>query len=136
MQLFSLQQSECPTVEFVVLFGSTAKATANATSDVDIAVKLFGKPKPADFVALFTLFSEKLPGKNVDLRFLNDADLIFAFEVVSNGTLYYGDEASYQQYRLLIAKMYVDDGVKYFPFKQRLLQRNQEALESALGKQS
>lgn len=118
-------------LRFVVLFGSFARRE-KTYEDIDIAVLTEKNPDSALFGDLFNEFSNLFPNEQIDLRFLNDSDLLFRFEVVKNGVLLYGDENAYTDYRLLTHRMYIDDGKKYFPFRDRLLENRQKALEAAL----
>jgi len=120
-------------IVFVVLYGSKARMEKpNSETDLDIAVltkketdyKLFGK--------LFSEFSDVFRGENVDVRFLNDSDLLFRHSVVRDGVLLYGDESKYLEYKLLTIKRYVDDGRKYFPMLDRSIEVKQEFLEKYL----
>lgn len=117
-------------IVFVVLFGSKARIEKpNAETDLDIAVLVKGKPNYKLFGKLFSGFSDIFAGENVDVRFLNDYDLLFRYEVVKDGILLFGDSDKYLEYKFSIIKRFVDDGRKYAPFLKELL-RNQQSILS------
>jgi len=120
-------------LKFIVLFGSKARGQVqNKESDLDIAVFSNKKPDYELFRDLFSDLSDVFSKENVDLRFLNDADLLFRFNVVKDGKLLYGDKDAYQAYTLSTIRMYTDDLKKFAPFQDRLLELNQKRLEEAL----
>ena len=117
---------------FVVLFGSQARGKTHNSSDLDIAVMAKKTPDEALFGKLFSAFSTLFPHETVDIRFLNNADPLFRFQVTKDGILLYGDEQQYTTYRLFAHKSYIDDGRKYFPFRDQLIAKKQQQLEAAL----
>jgi len=118
---------------FIVLFGSRARnQKRTAESDTDIAVLTKNEPDYTLFGELFSELSDLFPHENVDLRFLNGADLLFRFNVVKDGILLYGRESEYRNYTLSSIKMYYDDLRKYEPFLNKLLENNQKKLEANL----
>ncbi len=119
-------------LRFVILFGSYAREEEKDTSDVDVAVLAEHKPDAELFGILFSAFSEIFPHKEIDVRFLNNPDLLFRFQVVKDGVLLYGDKKEYEAYYRYSIKSYVDDGRKYFPFRDQLLREQQQKLEEAL----
>ena len=77
-----------PRVEFALLFGSAARGTAHAGSDVDVAVGL----KPATKLTALELGDlisrlERAAGHAVDLLVLNDAPSPIAYRVFRDGRL-------------------------------------------------
>jgi len=120
-------------IVFVILFGSKARLEKpNSETDIDIAVLTKSKPDYKLFGKLFSEFSDVFRGENVDVRFLNDSDLLFRHSVVRDGVLLYGSEKKYLEYKLLTIKRYVDDGRKYFPMLDRSIEVKQEFLEKYL----
>lgn len=119
-------------VIFAVVYGSGAKGQKRPESDLDLAVLTKKSPSAKLFYTLFSQFSEVFKGENVDLRFLNEADPFFRFEVVKDGKLIYGNRQAYNQFKVYALKIYQDDGRKYFPYLKQLLEKNQQALERSL----
>lgn len=118
---------------FVVLFGSKARQEReNKESDLDIAVYSIQEPGYDLFKKLFSDFSNIFRGYNVDVRFLNDTDLLFRFQVVKDGVLLFGSEKDYSVYKLSIMRQYQDDGQKYFPMLDRMIEVKQKLLEEFL----
>lgn len=118
---------------FVVLFGSKArKEKANTESDLDIGVLCPQEPDYKLFGNLFNEFSDIFKGENVDVRFLNDTDLLFRLQVVKDGILLFGKEKDYSFYKLSIMRQYQDDGRKYFPMLDRMIEVKQKLLEASL----
>jgi len=114
---------------FAVVFGSAAQGRKQPKSDFDIAVLTKKKPSARLFYKLFQEFSNIFKGENVDVRFLNEADPFFRFEVIKDGQLIYGDLQTYNQFKIYTLKIYLDDGKKYFPYLEKLLEKNQQKLE-------
>jgi len=120
-------------IVFVVLFGSRARVEKpNSETDLDVAVLMKTEPDYKLFGTLFSEFSDIFRGENVDVRFLNDSDLLFRHSVVRDGVLLYGNKNKYLEYKLLTIKRYVDDGRKYFPMLDRSIEVKQEFLEKYL----
>lgn len=118
---------------FVILFGSKARREReNEESDLDIAVYSLKEPDYDLFKKLFSDFSDIFRGNNVDVRFLNDTDLLFRFQVVKDGILLFGKGKDYNVYKLSIIRQYQDDGQKYFPMLDRLVLKQQEYLEGSI----
>lgn len=115
---------------FVVAFGSAVRGEDRPGSDLDIAILTRQKPDYALFTKAFRSISDVFRGKNVDVRFLNDADPLFTMQVVRDGILLFGDRDAYDALRVLANRRYVDDGAKYFPFHNELLHEQQQRLEA------
>ena len=116
-------------LKLVVLYGSKVSNLAVLSSDFDVAVLSSKKPDYKLFNQLFSGLSEIFKGENIDVRFLNEADPIYAMEVVRNGKLLFGDQDEFDDLKSLVNKKYVDDGRKYFPLRDQLLEDQQEYLK-------
>ena len=107
---------------FIVAFGSAVRGEARQDSDLDIAIMADKHPDYPLFGEAYSKISDIFRGKNVDVRFLNDADPLFAMQVVRDGVLLYGDMDAYDDFRMLTNRRYIDDGAKYFAITESLRQ--------------
>lgn len=64
---------------------------------------------------MFSEISDVFKGVNLDLRFLNGVDLLYAVQVVWDGALLAGDLEAFDDFRALTKRRYIDDGMTYFP---------------------
>ncbi|MBI3343178.1 nucleotidyltransferase domain-containing protein [Candidatus Gottesmanbacteria bacterium] len=117
---------------FIVVYGSNARREAQPDSDLDIAVLTTGIPDYTLFTMAFSRISNVFRGKNVDVRFLNDADMLFTMQVVRDGVLLYGNRNAYDDFRMLTNRRYVDEGAVYFPMHRAMLREQQERLEAMI----
>jgi len=90
MARFFAQQ---PEVVVAYLFGSVAKGTARAQSDVDVAVLFDARLDPTErFQRYFDLLGSELDGfanRPVDVRMLNGTTPLFRAQVVKSGRVIY-----------------------------------------------
>lgn len=95
---FLLKELEC---EAIVLFGSYARGTQNAESDVDIAIKPKKEINKKQLFEISMKLSDKL-NKDVDLINLNsEIGDTFRYEILMTGkTLYCEDEFKFEMYKL------------------------------------
>lgn len=114
---------------FVVAFGSQISGRTHQESDLDLAVLAKKEPDYKAFKEIFSKLQDVFTGLNVDLRFLNSADPFFRLQVVKNGQLLYGNLSDFSAYRILTNRLYIDDGRKYFPYKELLIKRQGEVLK-------
>ena len=92
-----LNNLEC---EAIVLFGSFARGTQNAESDIDIAIKVKKKLDKKELYRLSNLLADEF-NKEVDLINLDEIGDTFRYEILINGkTLYCKDELEFELYKL------------------------------------
>ena len=102
---FILENVDC---EAIVLFGSYARGTQNAESDIDIAIK------PNTNISKKQIFylSQELEGKiktEVDLINLDDINDSFRYEILINGkTIFCRDELKFELYKLDMYREYLE----------------------------
>lgn len=86
--------------EAIVLFGSFARGTQNAESDIDIAIKVKEKIDKKEIYKLSNILADKL-NKEIDLINLDEIGDTFRYEILINGkTLYSKDELQFELYKL------------------------------------
>ncbi|MEK7439744.1 MAG: nucleotidyltransferase domain-containing protein [Chloroflexota bacterium] len=101
-------------VALAYLFGSHAKGTARASSDIDIAVLLpYDTPRSKFFDARLALTNElmDLLHKNeIDVVVLNEATPLLSHEILSAGKILYEDVATRPtlEFAVSVAKRYAD----------------------------
>lgn len=117
---------------FAVVFGSAAKGKKRPTSDFDVAVLSQKEPSYQLLKELFSGFSEVFKGENVDVRFLNEADPFFRFQVVREGKLIYGNREKFQEYFTYAYKSFVDDGQPLLALQRKIINKKQKELEKSL----
>ena len=92
-----LNNLEC---EAIVLFGSFARGTQNAESDIDIAIKVKEKIDKKEIYKLSNILADKF-NKEIDLINLDEIGDTFRYEILINGkTLYCKDELQFELYKL------------------------------------
>jgi len=101
-------------VVLAYLFGSRAKGTARASSDVDIAVLLpYDTPRAKFFdvrLALTNELMDLLHKNEVDVVVLNEATPLLAREILSAGKILYEDAVTRPalEFVVFVAKRYAD----------------------------
>lgn len=115
----------CPQagVELLVRFGSTARGTARAGSDVDLAVKM--EPgRTASKLDLLYQFGGMFGDREIDLVVLTiDTDPVLLFEIFSQGRpLYEARSGLFDAERLRALKLFYDTG-KLRAFREDYLKK-------------
>ena len=99
---------ECLECEAIILFGSYARGTQNAESDIDIAIKTKNKINKKRLYEISNLLEDKLK-KEVDLINLDEIGDTFRYEILINGkTLYCEDELKFELYKLDMYREFLD----------------------------
>lgn len=94
--------------EAIVLFGSYARGTQNAESDIDIAIKIKEKLDKKEIYILSNLLADEL-NKEIDLINLDEIGDTFRYEILINGkTLYCKDELQFELYKLDMYREFLD----------------------------
>lgn len=100
-----LENIEC---EAILLFGSYARGTQNAESDIDIAIKTKNKINKKRLYEISNLLEDKLK-KEVDLINLDDIGDTFRYEILINGKIVYcEDEFKFELYKLDMYREFLD----------------------------
>lgn len=101
-----LKNIEC---EAIVLFGSYARGTQNAESDIDIAIKPKNTIEKKDLYNTSLELADKLD-KEIDLINLNsEIGDGFRYEILINGkTIYCEDEFKFEMYKLDMYREYLE----------------------------
>jgi predicted nucleotidyltransferase len=95
-----------PDLELLVLFGSAARGTASARSDVDVAVRCAGA---ADLEALHLALASRLATGRLDLVDLRRAGPLLAFEVARSGrVLFERHPGAFREFQSLASRRYCD----------------------------
>ncbi len=115
----------------ILAYGSYVTGKPRVDSDLDIAVLDNVKPDYKRFKSLFSEVSDVFPGKNVDLRFLNDADPFFRYQVIKNCQILF-DKKTFNLYQIYAFKSYLDDGRKLSQLQAEKVYQNQEFLNQRL----
>ena len=101
-------------VVLAYLFGSHAKGTARASSDVDIAVLLpYDTPRSKFFdvrLALTNDLMDLLHKNEIDVVVLNEATPLLSYEIVVNGKVLYEDQVLHPKVDFIVrtSKRYAD----------------------------
>lgn len=86
--------------EAIVLFGSYARGTQNAESDIDIAIKVKKQLDKKELYRISIELQDKL-NKDIDLINLDEIGDTFRYEILINGkTIYSKDELQFELYKL------------------------------------
>lgn len=102
---FILENVDC---EAIVLFGSYARGTQNAESDIDIAIKPNTNISKKQIFYLSQDLEEKIKTE-VDLINLDDINDSFRYEILINGkTIYCKDELKFELYKLDMYREYLE----------------------------
>lgn len=115
-------------VSLIVAYGSMVNGETHAESDLDLAMLTRTTPDAKLYQDLYRDIAPIFPNQTLDVRFMNNADPLFLMQVVKNGILIYGDQDKFDDLKMYANRRYVDDGRKYFPYREMLLKENQEQL--------
>jgi len=101
-----------PEIQAVYLFGSQAEGRLHSESDLDLAVLSFSAVLHTKKLDILTALSE-MGFCNVDLIFLDSADLVLRYEVIRlNRLVYHSSHFKKGEYYSLILRQYFD----FYPY--------------------
>lgn len=92
-------------LRLVVVYGSRARGTAGASSDLDIAV--LGCPADA-WMGCYRSLAEVFADHSLDLVRLETADALFRHEIMRDAVRLYGDPDLFSEYRSFAYRDFVD----------------------------
>jgi predicted nucleotidyltransferase len=107
-RVIQLITEQIPSTEVIYLFGSEANGTSSTESDVDIALLTPYECK-VNSIDLYELKGkvEIALGKDVDIIHLNQASIVFQFQITTTAKQLYAKNASLVlQYEVLVLSMY------------------------------
>ncbi|NYB52390.1 MAG: nucleotidyltransferase domain-containing protein [Methanobacteriaceae archaeon] len=88
----TLELEKNPMILFAYLYGSVARGEQREDSDIDIAVYLSKHTNDPLLESKIGLELQKKLGKNVDIRVINSASLVFIHQVLNNGQLLFSND--------------------------------------------
>lgn len=102
---YLINNFEC---EAILLFGSYARNTHNAESDIDLAIKLKKEIQPKELFKIKRKLEDILE-KDVDLIDLENIQDGIRYEILINGiTIYVKDELKFELYKLDMYREYLE----------------------------
>lgn len=115
-------------IQFVYLFGSTARGNVHPLSDYDIAVFIDQEkepPSPYGIKSRITaMFAGKLPSQKVQIVILNSANPFLAFEVIDKGKLVFKKDIKiHHDFVFCTYRRYFDIKGLYRLQEEKLLER-------------
>ena len=107
-------------VIFAMVYGSILKPSFNQKSDVDVALYLnHNEDTPVNLLNFQAELSEAT-GRDVDLVFLNRADLIITMQILTNGQLIVeNDHRQFIEFKALKISQYID-----FKMSRKIIEDN------------
>jgi predicted nucleotidyltransferase len=124
-------------VQFAIIFGSLAKGTTNALSDIDIAVMIdpsFKDTTPYGYNATLTSdLMQELKRNDVDVVILNKARIMLRYEILRHGKfIYIRDKQARIQFQINTINQYEDFKAIYRIHKETSQQRWKELIASKI----
>lgn len=102
---YLISNFEC---EAILLFGSYARNSQNAESDVDLAIKVKKEIQPKELFEIKRKL-EDIFEKDVDLIDLNNTQDGIRYEILMNGiTIYVKDDLKFELYKLDMYREYLE----------------------------
>lgn len=115
-------------IQFVYLFGSTARGNVHPLSDYDIAVFIDPEKEPSSPYGIKShitaLFAGKLPTQKIQIVILNSANPFLAFEAIDKGKLVFKkDNKIHHNFVFRTYQRYFDMKRLYRLQEEKLLER-------------
>lgn len=95
-------------IVLLVQFGSTVDGRVHPASDLDLSALSRKTPSISDYLALLADLEGVLPGREIDLSFLNTADPLFLHKILERPRLLYGPPDRFAELKLYAFKRYQD----------------------------
>ena len=116
----TLSQVLADRVVFAMVYGSILKRSFNHKSDVDVALYLNHNEDTTDNLLKFQVELSEATGRDVDLVFLNRADLIITMQILTNGQLIVeNDHRQFIEFKALKISQYID-----FKMSRKIIEDN------------
>ncbi len=108
-------------LSLIILFGSAAKKTTHAASDIDVAVVAKKTLTVGKELKMRAALSETLQGE-IDLAFLNHASPLLLGQIARDGKLLFGGKKNFNAVRIQAMKQYIDFK-PYFELRARAVRK-------------
>ena len=96
-------------IRLLLQFGSTVSGRSHAASDLDLAALLERRPASLDAHAELVLdLQALLPGQEVDVALINEADPLFLKKITERCSLLYGTPRALSELKIYAFKRYQD----------------------------
>ena len=116
----NLSQALADRVVFAMVYGSILKPSFNQKSDVDVALYLNHNEDTPENLFNFQAELSEATGRDVDLVFLNRADLIITMQILTNGQLIVeNDHRQFIEFKALKISQYID-----FKMSRKIIEDN------------
>ncbi len=125
-------------IKMVVLFGSRASGKEREDSDYDVAVLTTPekniKKNMKYYTKILFFLSDALgiPDEKIDLTNLNNANLLLAHQIFSEGRLLYGSRNLFDEERAVSYRNYID-ARPLFDLENIIIHKRQKLLKMALA---
>ncbi len=125
-------------IKMVVLFGSRASRKEREDSDYDIAVLMTPEKNIKKSIKIYTevlfFLSDTLgiPDEKIDLTNLNNANLLLAHQIFSEGKLLYGSRNLFDEKRAVSYREYID-ARPLFDLENIIIHKRQKLLKMTLA---
>jgi predicted nucleotidyltransferase len=95
-------------IVLALVYGSAARGSTHAHSDLDVAVLLERMPSGDQLLRLYADAERIAPRHRVDLAILNHADPLFLYQAVRDAKLLFGNPTAFAELQARAFRQYVD----------------------------